>query len=39
LSGLSVPAGTQVGVGGATTAASDVDNWQFRFRVHRDFYP
>ena len=18
---------------------SDVDNWQFRFRVHRDFYP
>jgi hypothetical protein len=24
--------------GGATTV-SDVDNWQFRFRVHRDFYP
>jgi hypothetical protein len=39
LSGLSVPAGTQLVVGGATTAASDVDNWQFRFRVHRDFYP
>jgi hypothetical protein len=25
-------------IGGATTAG-DVDNWQFRFRVHRDFYP
>jgi len=25
-------------IGGATTV-SDVDNWQFRFRVHRDFYP
>jgi hypothetical protein len=25
-------------IGGATHA-SDVDNWQFRFRVHRDFYP
>jgi hypothetical protein len=25
-------------IGGATIA-SDVDNWQFRFRVHRDFYP
>jgi hypothetical protein len=25
-------------IGNATTA-SDVDNWQFRFRVHRDFYP
>ena len=21
------------------TSVSDVDNWQFRFRVHRDFYP
>ncbi len=21
------------------TNVSDVDNWQFRFRVHRDFYP
>ena len=25
-------------IGGAT-AQGDVDNWQFRFRVHRDFYP
>ena len=25
-------------IGGAT-AQADVDNWQFRFRVHRDFYP
>ena len=25
-------------IGNATTA-SDADNWQFRFRVHRDFYP
>ena len=25
-------------IGGATTVA-DVDNWQFRFRVHHDFYP
>jgi hypothetical protein len=39
LSGLTLPAGTPIAVGGATTAASDVDNWQFRFRVHRDFYP
>ncbi len=23
----------------ATARLSDVDNWQFRFRVHRDFYP
>jgi hypothetical protein len=21
------------------TNIGDVDNWQFRFRVHRDFYP
>ena len=28
----------RVAVGGATHV-SDVDNWQFRFRVHRDFYP
>ena len=27
-----------VAIGGATHV-SDVDNWQFRFRVHRDFYP
>jgi hypothetical protein len=25
-------------IGGAANV-SDVDNWQFRFRVHRDFYP
>jgi hypothetical protein len=24
---------------GSATTVSDVDNWQFRFRVHRDFYP
>jgi hypothetical protein len=24
---------------GNATHVSDVDNWQFRFRVHRDFYP
>ena len=24
---------------GSSTNFSDVDNWQFRFRVHRDFYP
>jgi hypothetical protein len=24
---------------GNTALATDVDNWQFRFRVHRDFYP
>ena len=24
---------------GDATNVSDVDNWQFRFRVHRDFYP
>ena len=23
----------------ASTNVSDTDNWQFRFRVHRDFYP
>jgi hypothetical protein len=29
---------SQARVGNATNV-SDVDNWQFRFRVHRDFYP
>jgi len=29
---------TRVSIGGATRV-SDVDNWQFRFRVHRGFYP
>jgi hypothetical protein len=24
---------------GSATRVSDADNWQFRFRVHRDFYP
>ena len=24
---------------GNATTVSDADNWQFRFRVHRDFYP
>jgi hypothetical protein len=24
---------------GTGVPAQDVDNWQFRFRVHRDFYP
>ena len=28
----------QFAIGSAATV-SDVDNWQFRFRVHRDFYP
>ena len=27
-----------IAIGNATTV-SDADNWQFRFRVHRDFYP
>ena len=26
-------------VGGGTAVADDQDNWSFRFRVHRDFYP
>ena len=26
-------------VGGGTAVAEDQDNWSFRFRVHRDFYP
>ena len=26
-------------VTGNATTASNADNWQFRFRVHRDFYP
>jgi len=28
-----------VSTGGLGVPATDVDNWQFRFRVHRDFYP
>jgi hypothetical protein len=30
--------GSFLPIGGATRV-SDVDNWQFRFRLHRDFYP
>jgi len=26
-------------VGGGTAQGEDIDNWSFRFRVHRDFYP
>jgi hypothetical protein len=26
-------------VGGGFATAEDMDNWSFRFRVHRDFYP
>jgi hypothetical protein len=26
-------------VSDSATTVGDVDNWQFRFRVHRDFYP
>ena len=25
--------------GGTSRPAKDIDNWSFRFRVHRDFYP
>ena len=28
-----------LGVGGGTNIAEDMNNWSFRFRVHRDFYP
>jgi porin-like protein len=41
LSSASMPGNilpTNVIIGSATTV-SDVDNWQLRFRVHRDFYP
>ena len=41
LMSASLPGGTHTvstSIGGATNVA-DVDNWQFRFRVHRDFYP
>jgi porin-like protein len=41
LSSASLPgsAVTQFMSIGSATTVSDVDNWQFRFRVHRDFYP
>ena len=38
----SLPGDNLIGTGvsiGSATRVSDVDNWQFRFRVHRDFYP
>jgi hypothetical protein len=42
LQSASLPGGiipnSNISIGGATNV-SDVDNWQFRFRVHRDFYP
>ncbi len=28
-----------IATGGVAAPMRDVDNWQFRFRVHRDFYP
>ena len=37
LNSSQAPLGTSA-IGGATSV-SDVDNWQFRFRVHRDFHP
>jgi hypothetical protein len=44
--GLATPIGggpafanTVRGAGGAILPLEDVDNWSFRFRVHRDFYP
>ena len=37
LNSATAPMGT-FAIGNATTV-SGVDNWQFRFRVHRDFYP
>jgi hypothetical protein len=36
---VGVPSALAIAVSGATAPAQDVDNWQFRFRVHRDFYP
>jgi hypothetical protein len=41
LSSASLPGNVLPGLisTGSATTVSDVDNWQFRFRVHRDFYP
>jgi hypothetical protein len=36
--GVSNP-NTALAAGGVTVPQADVDNWAFRFRVHRDFYP
>jgi hypothetical protein len=30
---------TQIVNAPGVTNIADTDNWQFRFRVHRDFYP
>ena len=37
--GATVFANTVRGAGGAILPQTDPDNWSFRFRVHRDFYP
>ena len=29
----------QITSASGVTNVADIDNWQFRFRVHRDFYP
>ena len=34
-----VPSPSAISPSGFFVPAQDVDNWQFRFRVHRDFYP
>ena len=36
--GVSTP-NVAIGASGAAVPATDMDNWSFRFRVHRDFYP
>jgi hypothetical protein len=36
--GVTIP-NIAIGPGGAAVPMQDVDNWAFRFRVHRDFYP
>jgi len=36
---VGTPTPLAVAVAGTTAPAHDTDNWQFRFRVHRDFYP
>ena len=30
---------TQITTASGVTNIANQDNWQFRFRVHRDFYP
>ena len=36
---VGVPSPSAISPSGFGVPAQDVDNWQFRFRVHRDFYP